>query len=46
MDVYIYSPKLKKFRSKNEIKKYFDQIGESVLKVDQFDFSVSGKKLV
>ena len=45
-DVLIYSPKNKKFRSKNEVKKYFDENCECILKVHQFDFSVSGKKLV
>ena len=45
-DVLIYSPKNRKFRSRNEIKKYFDKFGECILKVEQFDFSVSGKKLV
>ena len=45
-DVYICSPKHRRFRSRNEVKKYFDKIGEGVLKVDQFGFSVSGKKLV
>ena len=35
-DVLIYSPKNRKFR--------FDKFGECILKVEQFDFSVSGKK--
>ena len=43
-DVLIYSPKNRKFRSRNEVKKYFDKFGECILKVEQFDFSVSGKK--
>ena len=45
-DVCIYSPKHRRFRSRNEVKKYFDEIGECILKVEQFDFSVSGKNLV
>ena len=45
-NVIIYSPKHGRFRSRNEVKKYFDKIGECTLKVEQFDFSVSGKNLV
>ena len=44
--VIIYSPERRRFRSRNEVKKYFDEIGECILKVEQFDFSVSGKNLV
>ena len=45
-DYYICSPEHKRFRSRNEVKKYFDENCECILKVHQFDFSVSGKKLV
>ena len=43
-EVHIYGPHQKRFRSRNELKAYFEKIGENVLDPDNFDFSVSGTK--
>uniref|UniRef100_UPI00358F514C uncharacterized protein n=1 Tax=Myxine glutinosa TaxID=7769 RepID=UPI00358F514C len=42
-DVYIFSPTGKQFRSRNELAAFFEISGEEYLKVDEFNFSVSGK---
>ena len=44
-DVLIYKPKNRKFRSRNEVKKYFDKIGECTLKVEQLTFLFLEKTL-
>jgi len=41
-DVYVYNPDGKKFRSRNELRSYFNQSGSS-LNSEDFDFSVKGK---
>ena len=41
-EVFIIGPTGKRFRSRNEIKAYFDKTGETVLKPEQFDFSPCG----
>uniref|UniRef100_A0A8C4QP54 Methyl-CpG-binding domain protein 4 n=1 Tax=Eptatretus burgeri TaxID=7764 RepID=A0A8C4QP54_EPTBU len=42
-DVYIFSPTGKQFRSRNELAAFFEFSGEKCLKVDEFNFSVTGK---
>ncbi|XP_032787049.2 methyl-CpG-binding domain protein 4 isoform X2 [Daphnia magna] len=41
-DVYVYNPEGKKFRSRNELRTHFNQIG-STMNSEDFDFSVKGK---
>jgi len=41
-DVYVYNPDGKKFRSRNELRSYFNQSSSS-LNSEDFDFSVKGK---
>lgn len=41
-DVYVYNPEGKKFRSRNELRTHFNQIG-SAMNSEDFDFSVKGK---
>ena len=43
-DVYLFSPELKRFRSKMELRAYFEKIGETRLQLEQFDFSAFGTK--
>uniref|UniRef100_A0A0K2UW65 Putative LOC100679230 [Nasonia vitripennis] n=1 Tax=Lepeophtheirus salmonis TaxID=72036 RepID=A0A0K2UW65_LEPSM len=41
-EVFIVGPTGKRFRSRNELKAYFEQTGESTLDPDDFDFSTFG----
>ena len=41
-EVRIFSPTGKRFRSKNELKTFFDKTGETVLQLDHFDFTIWG----
>ena len=43
-DVYLFSPEDKRFRSKVELRTYFEKIGETRLQLEQFDFSAFGTK--
>ena len=44
-DVYLFSPEHKKFRSRIELRAYFEKNGETRLQAEQFDFSAFGTKM-
>ena len=41
-EVFIINPSGKRFRSKNEIKSFFEKTGEKSLNADDFDFATYG----
>ncbi len=41
-EVFIIGPTGKRFRSKNELKAFFEKIGEKTLSAEDFDFSTYG----
>ena len=43
-DVYIFTPENKMFRSKQDVRRYFEEINKTELHWEDFDFSVYGTK--
>ena len=41
-EVYIFSPTKKRFRSRKELKAFFDKTDETVLQPEHFDFTIDG----
>merc|ERR1719458_1362237 len=42
-EVFIIGPTHKRFRSRNELKSFFEKTGENTLNPDDFDFSTFGR---
>ena len=42
-EVFIIGPSGKRFRSRNELKSFFEKTGENTLNPDDFDFSTFGR---
>ena len=45
-EVFIIGPTGKRFRSKNELKAFFDKTGETVLQPEHFDFTTWGSNVI
>ena len=43
-DTYLMDPTGKRFRSKQEIRRYFERVGEVFLRWEDFDFNPFGSK--